>query len=137
MLTIMGSLSRQRRFQLVWGALVGMALVLGVVAVVVEQAGGNYLYGSAFDGIWWAVTTITSVGYGDIYPVTVWGRVIGMVLQVFGVFLFGLVVAIVSMTIRQRQTRFYWERLFKRLDEMEKRLARLERHGALGVKNGQ
>ena len=45
------------------------------------------------DALWWAVSTITTVGYGDHYPVTAAGRAIGIVLMIAGVGLFGVVAA--------------------------------------------
>lgn len=43
-----------------------------------------------FDAIWWAFSTITTVGYGDKYPVTVEGKLVAIVLMVTGVGLFGV-----------------------------------------------
>jgi voltage-gated potassium channel len=43
------------------------------------------------DGIWWAVVTATTVGYGDIAPVTTAGRAIAIVLMIFGIGLIGMV----------------------------------------------
>jgi voltage-gated potassium channel len=40
---------------------------------------------STWDGVWWAVTTMTTVGYGDIAPKTVLGRVIGMAVMLVGI----------------------------------------------------
>jgi voltage-gated potassium channel len=45
------------------------------------------------DALWWAVSTITTVGYGDRYPVTAAGRAIGIVLMIVGVGIFGVVAA--------------------------------------------
>lgn len=46
--------------------------------------------------MWWAVATLTTVGYGDVYPVTVLGRVAGGVLSVLGIGLFALPTAILG-----------------------------------------
>lgn len=42
------------------------------------------------DAIWWSYVTITTVGYGDTYPTTNWGRVVGVFLMTSGVALFGV-----------------------------------------------
>jgi voltage-gated potassium channel len=48
------------------------------------------------DSLWWAVTTITTVGYGDFYPVTVQGRIVATGLMFSGVALLGVVTASVA-----------------------------------------
>ena len=40
--------------------------------------------------MWWGVITLTTVGYGDIYPITVFGKLIGGVISVLGIGLFAL-----------------------------------------------
>lgn len=42
-------------------------------------------FGSVFQAIWWAVVTMTTVGYGDVTPITVPGRLIGVVIMILGV----------------------------------------------------
>ena len=49
-----------------------------------------------FDAFWWSFITVTSVGYGDIYPVTKLGKVIAMVLTLSGMGLFSLITAELS-----------------------------------------
>jgi voltage-gated potassium channel len=51
---------------------------------------------SAEDAIWWAYVTITTVGYGDKYPVTTEGRLIAVILMTAGVGLFGTFTAYAS-----------------------------------------
>ncbi|MDX1953047.1 MAG: ion transporter [Verrucomicrobiota bacterium] len=51
---------------------------------------------TAEDAIWWSFTTITTVGYGDRYPVTTEGRIIAMILMMAGVGLFGSYTALVA-----------------------------------------
>ena len=48
------------------------------------------------DALWWALTTITTVGYGDQYPVTEEGRVVAVLLMVSGIALLGVVTAAVA-----------------------------------------
>jgi voltage-gated potassium channel len=42
-------------------------------------------FNSVWDGIWWAVVTVTTVGYGDIYPHSVAARIVAMLVMLFGI----------------------------------------------------
>ncbi|MFJ2093792.1 potassium channel family protein [Streptomyces sp. NPDC087901] len=46
--------------------------------------------------IWWSIETATTVGYGDLYPVTAWGRVIASVTMLAGITTFGMVTAAIA-----------------------------------------
>jgi voltage-gated potassium channel len=48
------------------------------------------------DGLWWAVTTVTTVGYGDRYPTTTEGRFLAVVLMIMGISLMGVITASVA-----------------------------------------
>ncbi len=49
-----------------------------------------------FDAIWWSLVTITTVGYGDLYPVTFWGRIIGIVFILLGFIVFSTFTAFIA-----------------------------------------
>jgi len=67
---------------------------IGVLQVEKDAAGAKIT--NAEDALWWAYVTITTVGYGDLYPVTSEGRVIAAVLMTVGVGLFGTFTAYVA-----------------------------------------
>lgn len=48
------------------------------------------------DGLWWAITTVTTVGYGDRYPTTTEGRLLAVLLMIMGISLVGVITASVA-----------------------------------------
>jgi voltage-gated potassium channel len=48
------------------------------------------------DGLWWAMTTVTTVGYGDKFPVTTEGRILAVALMIMGISLVGVITASVA-----------------------------------------
>jgi voltage-gated potassium channel len=61
-----------------------------------EDVGEGDRVASFFDALWWSTATITTVGYGDVYPVTGIGRVIGGVTMIVGISVFAVVTAKVA-----------------------------------------
>lgn len=57
--------------------------------------------GSIPEAMWWAITTLTTVGYGDVVPVTVVGRVIGGITMVAGLIMLALPIAIISSSFSE------------------------------------
>jgi voltage-gated potassium channel len=51
------------------------------------------------DALWWAIVTITTVGYGDQFPVTEWGRLIGVLVMVSGVGIIASLASILSSVL--------------------------------------
>ncbi len=77
--------------------LLTVALILTVAAAAAHferDAGGTIQ--DFPDALWWAVTTVTTVGYGDTYPVTGEGRGVGVFLMLVGIGVFGTLTASVA-----------------------------------------
>lgn len=76
------------------------AVGLGALAVLDAERGAPGANISTFgDAIWWAATTVTTVGYGDFFPVTTQGRYVAAVLMVIGIGMVGAVTAAVATTL--------------------------------------
>jgi len=76
------------------------------------------------DALWWAIVTVTTVGYGDTYPVTAGGRGVAVVLMLTGIGLVGVLSAsVASYFVGQRADKDMTE-LHRRLDRIEGMLAR-------------
>jgi len=64
----------------------GFTLLTSATAfTLAEDVGQNGRVHSYFDALWWSASTMTTVGYGDIYPITVAGRLIAIVTMVVGI----------------------------------------------------
>jgi voltage-gated potassium channel len=67
-----------------------------VAFTMVEDVGEGQRLNSFFDALWWSTATITTVGYGDIYPTTAAGRIVGAITMVVGISTFAVVTAKVA-----------------------------------------
>ena len=114
------------------GLIVGVATVLSVVAAVLLWAidPGIDTFG---DALWWAVSTVSTVGYGDVLPETGGGRLVATALMLTGLALIPLITStVVSILVSQRTREAREEELrdlhqiLERLDAIDRRLAGLE-----------
>jgi len=71
-------------------------LVVSSLSIVQFEAGQGGNIDSAQDAVWWSFVTMTTVGYGDKYPVTPEGRLLASLLMVAGIGLFGAFTGFVS-----------------------------------------
>ena len=82
------------RRSVAWYAGAGAVLLIVCSALAVldaERGAPDAVITDFPEALWWAATTVTTVGYGDFYPVTLWGRVVAIVLFTAGIALLGVV----------------------------------------------
>ena len=126
-------------FQLLVEAVYGERRVLGgaavlMIALLVFQSSVVYYferevqpdkYGSIPAAMWWGIVTLTTVGYGDVTPVTLWGRVAGGITAVLGLCMFAIPIGIIASAfieaVRRRDFVVTWNLvanvpLFQNLD---------------------
>jgi voltage-gated potassium channel len=77
------------------------------------------------DGIWWAIVTATTVGYGDISPSTLWGRIIAVLLMLVGIGLVSTLAASITSYFVQQTANTEFKDLTARLDRIESVLEQL------------
>lgn len=112
------------------------AAVLAVVTVL----GGGAAYASvekaqdlsAWDGVWWAVVTVTTVGYGDTYPQTDAGRIIAIVVMFVGIGFVAILTAAGAerFTRAQREAERERQDLSGQIEAIGQRLDAIERRGS-------
>ena len=127
----------------------GAALVIATATIVITLAAGAVMtvldrdnYPSLGDGLWWAVQTTTTVGYGDNVPTTVAGRFLAVLVMFFGIgFLTIITAAITSTFVARSRLEFeqtdtespaveHFRQLDRRLERIEAALAASTRVGA-------
>jgi voltage-gated potassium channel len=75
-------------------SIAGFTLITSAAAfTLAEDVGAGRRIGSFFDALWWSAATITTVGYGDIYPITGVGRIIAAFTMIVGIATLSVVTA--------------------------------------------
>jgi len=89
------SFSAQTNNRLVYiVAVSGMAVSGGAIGLfLVEGNVPESKVTNLGDAFWWAIVTVTTVGYGDIYPVTAEGKIIASILMIFGIAILGILIS--------------------------------------------
>ena len=110
-----------------------VAAATGLLVLVAGAAQATFDskdFHSIWDAVWWAFVTVTTVGYGDVTPTTVTGRVIGILLMFVGIgFLATLTAAVASRFVRSESD--------PQRDEIIQRLMRIEAALAKNPKAGE
>ena len=131
---MLGAMARRRRSFLVMRATQAVAnrrvfsylavvtLVLGILAGFLVTLIDRQDFPTLGTGVWWAVVTLGTVGYGDVVPHTAWGRVVGCIVIVFGVTFVAMLTAIVTSAFISAEEREVREHERQREEAVEAEL---------------
>src|SRR5262245_34345261 len=86
------AVANRRVFPYLAAVTAATAVVAGLVVHVIDKKD----FPTFGIGVWWAIVTLATVGYGDVVPHTGWGRVVGSVVIIFGVTFISFLIAIVT-----------------------------------------
>jgi voltage-gated potassium channel Kch len=116
-----------------------MGVIVLATALVVVGAGilmrviDHEEYGSIWVGMWWAVQTVTTVGYGDVTPKDPNGRIVATFVMFEGIAFLAIITAAITSTFverasrqRQRKEEAEQRRIDTRFDELDRRLDQIE-----------
>jgi voltage-gated potassium channel len=106
--------------RVLWSAAVLMLVLLVFQSSLVyyfEREAQPDKYGSIPEAMWWGIVTLTTVGYGDVTPVTVWGKIAGGLTAVMGLCMFAIPVGIIASAfieaVRRREFVDTWNLVAK------------------------
>lgn len=134
--TVLSRRNRGSRSQQVTTSVVTLAFATWFVAGLAVTEAERHVVGSNIQGVgdgwWWAITTMATVGYGDTYPVSTQGRIVGTALMIMGVALLGTITASIASNFNSTDSEDSSKGAssISELDELKKRVAELE--GKLG-----
>jgi voltage-gated potassium channel len=114
-------------------SVIGIAIVVIVVGAVsmyfIESPNEDAQIKTMLDAFWWTIATTTTVGYGDVVPVTDFGRTIAIFYMFFGISIAGVFVSIIGTRYyksqiepKEDQEIRYEKKILDRIDDLEKSL---------------
>ncbi len=110
----------------------GLAIIIGTFLMYyLESRAENTQMKTILDALWWCIATVTTVGYGDVVPVTSLGRIMAIIYMFFGITLIAVLLAVISNNFyrkriekqesekKEQETNYLRNLIMKRLSDIE------------------
>lgn len=106
-LSVITEVLKSKKQQLASSVFIVLLLMLAASLCMysVENAAQPDVFENAFSGIWWSVSTLLTVGYGDIYPITIAGRILSIIITFLGVGMVAIPTGIISAGFVEQYTK--------------------------------
>jgi voltage-gated potassium channel len=130
--TVLSRRNRGSRSQQVTTSVVTLAFATWFVAGLAVTEAERHVDGANIQGVgdgwWWAITTMATVGYGDTYPVSTQGRIVGTALMIMGVALLGTITASIASNFNSTDSKdsSAGTSSASEVNDLKKRVAELE-----------
>ena len=115
----------------------GLIILLGTFVMYgVESQVPNSKIKTILDALWWCVATVTTVGYGDIVPISNIGRIVALFYMFFGISMLAILMSVITNTFykrrfekeerekREEQLNYLKNQLMERLSDIEQKQAK-------------
>ncbi len=107
--------------------IIALALVLVLIAGLLVRLVEPDTFTSIGLSYWWAVETVTTVGYGDVVPKDPPGRIVGVLLMLTGLALIPTLTSVIVSTFLSKRREAEQERLEQMVQRLEEHLSRIEK----------
>ena len=115
----------------------GLIILLGTIVMYsIESQVPNSKIKTLLDALWWCVATVTTVGYGDIVPISNIGRIVALFYMFFGISMLAILMSVITNTFykrrfekeerdkREQEINYLKNELMKRLSDIEEKQAK-------------
>lgn len=120
-LNVITAVLKNRRQQLTSSVFIIVTLMIAASLCMysIEHETQPDVFDNAFSGIWWAASSLLTVGYGDIYPITALGKIFGICITFLGVGVVAIPTGIISAGFVEQYTEMKYASHFERKKDMQ------------------